>query len=368
MPKKILIIEDESEIRRDLIKALCLSNYETISASDGLDGLKMAFKHKPDLIISDIMMPKLDGFSLLKELQKNPETASIPFLFLSAKSDRNDIRDGMKLGADDFITKPYDLDDLLQAIQIRLKKFDNNESLHNKKFQHLTTSIQKAIPHEVRTPLSIILGYSDYILKKFETISPKDTLEMVENIYNAAQRLNSLFEKYLTYSKLEHLSINKKELEKLKSKKTLITEIIIQDTAISLAQTYQREKDLDLKISNSAINLPEEYFTIIISELIDNAFKFSSKGSPVEIKSDKDTESYHLLIVDYGRGMSEEQIRELDAFIQFERKIYEQQGSGLGIAIVKKILNLFDCEMKINSFPHKYTKIYLRFPLTTADL
>lgn len=368
MPKKILIIEDELEIRRDLIKTLCLCNYETISASDGIDGLKLAFKHKPDLIISDIMMPKLDGFSLLKELQKNPETASIPFLFLSAKSDRNDIRDGMKLGADDFITKPYDIDDLLQAIQVRLKKFDNNESLHNKKFQHLSTSIQKAIPHEVRTPLSIILGYSDYILKKFDTISPKDTLEMIENIHNAAQRLNTLFEKYLTYSKLEHLSLNKEELEQLRLKKTLFTEIIIHDTAISLAQSYQREKDLELKITGAAIYIPEEYFTILIRELIDNAFKFSPNGSPIEIKSEIQNEFYHLTIIDYGRGMSEEQIKELDAFVQFERKIYEQQGSGLGIAIVKKILQLFNSEMKINSFPGKYTKIYLRFPTTSVDL
>ncbi len=360
MPKKILIIEDEMEIRRDLVKTLCLSNYETLSAADGVDGLKMAVKYKPDLIISDIMMPMLDGFGLLRELQKNQETASIPFLFLSAKSDRADIRDGMKFGADDFITKPYDIDELLDAVQIRLKKFDNNENLHNQKFKHLTTSIQKAIPHEVRTPISIILGYSDYLLKKFDSITPKDTLEMIENINGAAKRLNAMFEQYLTYSKLEHLSINNDELENIKSKQTIYADMVIQEIAVSLAQSYGREKDLKFSLTNGSISIPEEYFSILVKELLDNAFKFSPKNSPVDVTTKNGDDEFFLSITDYGRGMTEQQIEDLDAFVQFERKIYEQQGSGLGIAIVKKILNIFDGEIRINSLPGKYTKINVK--------
>lgn len=132
---KILVIEDNQEVRENLVEILALSNFTVLSAEDGTQGVGIAQSKSPDLILCDVMMPKLDGFGVLNILGKRPETAGIPFVFLTAKAERSDFRRGMNLGADDYITKPFYKDELLSVIETRLKKskllkkeFDRSES------------------------------------------------------------------------------------------------------------------------------------------------------------------------------------------------------------------------------------------------
>ncbi len=122
--KKILIVEDNQAVRENISEILGLANYKAISAENGKVGLDMAAKEIPDLIICDIMMPELDGYGVLHMLNKNPKLSAIPFIFLTAKADRSDFRKGMEMGADDFITKPFDDIELLNAVETRLKKSD----------------------------------------------------------------------------------------------------------------------------------------------------------------------------------------------------------------------------------------------------
>lgn len=120
--KKILLIEDNPDVRENTAEILELAQYKVITACNGREGVELAQKEKPDLIICDIMMPVLDGHGALHLLSKNDETASIPFIFLTAKAERTDYRRGMEMGADDYLTKPFDDIELLNAIEVRLKK------------------------------------------------------------------------------------------------------------------------------------------------------------------------------------------------------------------------------------------------------
>ena len=122
MKNKILIIEDNLDVRENLSEILTLSGYETFTASNGKEGVQMALNHLPDLILCDIMMPELDGYGVLRILSKNAAMTSIPFIFLTAKTELTDIRKGMTLGADDYITKPFDDVELLDTIEVRLQK------------------------------------------------------------------------------------------------------------------------------------------------------------------------------------------------------------------------------------------------------
>ncbi len=122
--KKILLIEDNKDVRENTAEILKLAQYNVITAKNGKEGVELAQKEKPDLIICDIMMPVLDGHGALHLLSKNEETSSIPFIFLTAKAERSDFRKGMEMGADDYLTKPFDDVELLNAIQSRLKKKD----------------------------------------------------------------------------------------------------------------------------------------------------------------------------------------------------------------------------------------------------
>ena len=123
--KKILVIEDNEEVRENIAEILGLSDFEVMQAGDGKAGVALALKESPDLIICDIMMPELDGYGVLHLLSKHKETYGVPFIFLTAKSEKADFRKGMELGADDYITKPFDGTELLNAVEIRLKKTES---------------------------------------------------------------------------------------------------------------------------------------------------------------------------------------------------------------------------------------------------
>ncbi len=154
MKKTILIIEDNEEVRENLAEILELSNYHTMLAENGKVGVELALKHKPDLILCDVMMPELDGFGVLHILSKKPATADVPFIFLTAKADKGDVRKGMNLGADDYITKPFDDVELLDAIEIRLKKSERLKESFDKTREGLSSFINEARGYEALKELS----------------------------------------------------------------------------------------------------------------------------------------------------------------------------------------------------------------------
>ena len=120
--KSILVIDDNPDIRDNTAEILELAGYKTFTAENGKRGVEVAQKEKPDVIVCDIMMPELDGYGVLHLLRKNPDTENIPFVFLTAKTEQSDFRKGMEMGADDYITKPFEDIELLNAIEVRLKK------------------------------------------------------------------------------------------------------------------------------------------------------------------------------------------------------------------------------------------------------
>ncbi|ARS36441.1 response regulator [Pontibacter actiniarum] len=176
--KKILLIEDNHEIRENTAEILMLANYEVVEADNGRTGVDLARKEHPDLIVCDIMMPQLDGYGVLHLLSKNPDTAGIPFIFLTAKSEKEDFRKGMNLGADDYLTKPFDDVELLDAIEIRLKKNEILKTDFQKNVEGLNGFIEEAKGYEELEKL-----ISDN--RKLTTLKKKQFLFMEGNRPNA---------------------------------------------------------------------------------------------------------------------------------------------------------------------------------------
>ncbi len=142
--KKILLIEDNTEMRENTAEILELANYSVFTAKNGKEGVEIAQKENPDLIICDIMMPVLDGYGVLHMLSKNQKTSGIPFIFLTAKAERSDMRKGMEMGADDYLTKPFDDIELLNAIESRLKKNDAIKKEFSKSLDGLNEFLSNA--------------------------------------------------------------------------------------------------------------------------------------------------------------------------------------------------------------------------------
>ena len=362
MRKKILVVEDELEMRAGIVKLLELNDYETISASNGIVGLQMALQYIPDLIISDIMMPELDGYELLMELQKYSVTFSVPFLFLSARTDRSDIREGMKLGANDFLTKPFTFKELLEAINTQLDKKEKTHSQFHERFERLRFSIRRSLPHEIRTPMNSILGFTELLIKHFDSKKPEEVKECLQHILVSSHRLNDLLEKYLLYSNLELISSSPEEVKKLQSKITPFSKYLIADIVSYKAEKSNRKPDIQFNLEDATLSIGEEHLVTIIDEITDNCLKFSDTGTPIIVSSKLHPPFYHITFTDHGRGMTSEQINELGAFIQHDRKFYEQQGSGLGLAIVKRIAEIHKGDFSVESELSYFTTVTVVLP------
>jgi len=170
--KKIVLIEDDKDIRETTSEILELADYEVFSAENGKDGVELAKTKKPDLIICDIMIPDLDGYGVLRILSKNPETYTVPFIFLTAKTEKSDIRKGMNLGADDYITKPFDEAELLEVVEIRLKRSENLKKGFNSNIEGLNQFIDEARVEEQLSDISKDRKLKTY--KKKEIIYRED--------------------------------------------------------------------------------------------------------------------------------------------------------------------------------------------------
>ncbi|MGO4822196.1 MULTISPECIES: response regulator [unclassified Flavobacterium] len=166
MKKLILVIEDNEMVRENTAEILGLANYAVITAENGYIGIDKARKEKPDLILCDIMMPVCDGFSVLQELTNCPKTASIPFVFLSSKSEKSDLRKGMNLGADDYLTKPFEEDDLLISIKSRLDKHQNLKKEFSTKISEFNKIIDEASQYVNLDSLTQDLTINNYKKKE----------------------------------------------------------------------------------------------------------------------------------------------------------------------------------------------------------
>ena len=138
---KILLIEDEAPLRGEVAEWLTFEDYEVIKAADGIAGVEAVFRYQPDLILCDIMMPKLDGYGVLLETNANPATVATPFIFMTARASHDDLREGMSSGADDYITKPFTRQELLHAIQNQLEKRTAREQYHQNQIQQVEQAL-----------------------------------------------------------------------------------------------------------------------------------------------------------------------------------------------------------------------------------
>ncbi|SEA35924.1 response regulator [Psychroflexus halocasei] len=194
MSKKVLLIEDDQTVRENTAEILELSDYDVETAADGEIGIQSAIRFQPDIIVCDIMMPKLDGYDVLKALSQHPKTKRLPFIFLSAKTDRNDVRRGMNLGADDYLTKPFEEDDLIHAIESRIAK---TKILQEREIEEVEDSNQLQSFEALKE-----------IIKDFE-IQVYDQNEM---IYEAGQTANRVFLIERGVVKTHQIDQNGKEL------------------------------------------------------------------------------------------------------------------------------------------------------------
>mgnify|MGYP005840650599 CR=1 FL=1 len=361
---KILVIEDEPMVRTVILDILETEGFEVIGGENGRVGVELAIAHIPDLIICDVMMPEVDGYSVLATVRQHPEIATTPFIFLTAKASKADLRQGMELGADDYLTKPFTHDELLGAIHSRIKKQEILNQQSQAKLDNLRNQITLYLPHELRTPLNGIIAGTQFLMEDLENFELSEIREMLQDIHFSAKRLYRLVYNFLLYSDLELLARDPERAQQLRAS-------IVDDPCAIVSQTttdkvneesINRFSDLHLNLQGVSVQIADTSLTKIVAELVDNACKFSQPGTPIQVSSYAQEKYWYLVVQDQGWGMVPEQVANIGAYHQFNRKDYEQQGAGLGLIIAKRLTELHHGSLSINSTPGAGTTVTIKLP------
>jgi CheY-like chemotaxis protein/two-component sensor histidine kinase len=361
----ILVVEDNAIVLESIAESLRVNGYNVLQAMNGIEAIPLAQTHLPHIILSDIMMDGMDGYALLNELRKDPATALIPFLFMSAKTDFEDIRFAMNLGADDYITKPFTPTSLVTTIKMRLSKHALMQSAVHDKIKQLTENLAYAMPHELRTPMTAIMGCADLIKRNLDPLNTEEILLCSELIDTSVRRLYRLIEQFNHYAQLTLIEADAVRRKQLYSQLTMYSGDTIHEFTVEEATRNGRNNDIEIEdnIGDAILPIKPYYLEMIVREVLNNAFKFSASDSPIRIVLSKTSEFYSIIVQDKGRGISKQHIRSIEAFTQFDRQQYEQQGVGLGLALVRKILDLYSGKFIIQSEQGSGTTVQLTLPL-----
>ncbi len=360
--KKILVIDDEEWLREMVQLALTQKGYDVIEAGNGTKGIETARKELPDLVLCDVNMEKVDGYGTLSSLRNEPATASIPFILMTGLADNAGMRHGMELVADDYLAKPFTIDALYAAVEARLKKVQAVRQEAEKKLADLRDNISMMLPHELRTPLNGILAYGEILASDAANLPAHEVAEMGQVIHDSGKRLEHLIENFLIFAQLEILGTDPQKISALRAKQTKAGGPLVERHAREQADLARRPTDLDLQISPASVPMSEDYLAKIVTEVVQNAFKFSPTGKKVEVKLADSSNSVTLSVTDHGRGFETEHITKVGAYMQFDRKMQEQQGLGLGLGIAKQLTELHGGTLTIQSERGAETKVTVKLP------
>ena len=361
---KILTIEDEPDVREIILDILEAEGYEVAGASDGNAGVHLAAAFQPDLILCDVMMPELDGYGVLAALRQLPATATTPFIFLTARTTKGDVRQGMHLGADDYLTKPFTHDELLGAVSARLQRQSVAQVQSQAQLDALRHSIAFSLPHELRTPLNGIVATSQLLLEELEDLDADEMREMLLDIHSSGQRLFRLIQNFLLYAEVELMARDRSRMQELRQLRLDYPAATIEAAAQRQARDWpDRGADLHLRVEDATICMSESALQKIVMELVDNAYKFSPAGQAVRVTAGIQGDRYGLTVADEGRGLSPEQIRSIGAYQQFDRKLHEQQGSGLGLTLAQRLCTLYGGSLELSSKPDQGTIVQAWFAI-----
>jgi DNA-binding response OmpR family regulator/anti-sigma regulatory factor (Ser/Thr protein kinase) len=368
---KILVVEDDSYLRASIKDILEIEHYTVITAHDGREGLEKLNEDPgapPALIVSDIMMPYMDGFEFLDAVRKERQWVSIPFIFLTAKSEKVDMYRGKDLGADDYLHKPFDAEDLLNAVKARLKRHAELEKVQTEIREGQLTDHKKGmlamIGHEFRTPLTLVVAYNE-MLKEFESgqVSDMDMLTFLKGVNDGASRLRRLVENFMLLVELEsgdaakNYSWRKRKIDNPETIFALAQQQIFNSTV---------EHHCNLVIDEELPPLVADFDLVVIAvrELLHNAVKFSSPDKPVILGAQADDSELCIWVEDGGIGIPEHEYANIwKTFYQIDREKRETQGSGSGLAIVRGIVNIHAGRTEVISKMGEGSRLSLYIPL-----
>lgn len=359
--KTVLLIDDDVRLRPVLVEGLEASGYRTLSAPNTALGAELARTHLPDVIVCDIDMPGQDGKGFLKQLRLDPELADRQFILMTGDPSFANPRAGMELGADDFLLKPFSLGDLTRAVAARLKRAEISRHLENRVIDQLRSSLHATLPHEFFTPLAGVFGLTEMLEEELDDLGKDEIRPILRDILISARRLHRTLRNYLHIIALD--APNRPPAGLLEGPQ--VTEAFTAGVKAAIDR-HRRAADVTTDISGARLRCGPAECTALAEELVDNALNFSRADSPVSVVFKPEGGVLKLTVTDEGRGMTPKQLQQLGLFQQHDRKKFEQQGLGLGLALTRRIVLRLGGDLRIDSEPGRGTTVHASIPIAVA--
>ena len=352
----ILIIDDDTSLRVGLSAILQRRGYQVIAASDGQDGLEKVRAARPDMILCDVMMPPPNGFEVRRILSQDAALATIPFIFITARTGIDDRVSGIDEGADDYITKPFEPKELIARVEAVFRRVEVEQAkgraqmkvIAENEMETFRHEILQNFHHELRTPLTNILIPLENILNhKFE--NPEDQTRFIRVALTNADRLESLTTDFILLTNIDHGDMNtiRQPIE--------VETHILAPIRRRLERYRAKEIQLVTHVAMSGnLSAPRKEFTHIVVHLLDNAFKFSPQGGTVDLSiSSDEAGNTTLRVCDEGPGIAPELAEKVfERFFQLSQgNTREYEGLGVGLTIAKAVMEKIGGSIRILDAP-----------------
>lgn len=371
---KILLIDDEVALREEISDWLQLEGYHVVQADDGQAGINCAIQERPDLILCDIAMPDVDGYGVLLEVQSDSALVNVPFIFITAYSSTENIRYGMNLGADDYLTKPFDRQALLDAIQTRLQKKEKKDQLYQQQIQQIEQTLEdekeKAalksrlvamFSHDFRNPLAAIQANVSLLGKSTDGMTPEKRQTLAGRAKRNVSQLIQMLDEMLLVAQMEsgHLEFNPQALDLPAFMDSIVEEFRLIDGAV---HTLTFSHDL-----SGLFHIDASLFRHIAVNLISNALKYSPRGTEVRLSLNQNDETIMLTVQDQGIGIPAASLPHLFEPFHRAENAKTVAGTGLGLSLVRDCVQHHLGEIRVESQVDVGTTFIVEVPLRRAE-
>lgn len=351
----VLIVDDNSQNLQVLADILRNKNYKVATAKSGIKALHFINKRKPDLVLLDIMMPEIDGFEVCRRLKENKETADIPIIFISALTSTEDKLKGFKTGGVDYITKPFQKEEVLARVNAHLKLKKTQKALikANEKLKTAVNTKDKLfsiIGHNLRGPIGSLSSALEMMSEDPDCLSKKERISFFKSLHISVDSAYNLLENLLKWSssQLGTIAFNPVKIDLR----------ILININIELFSSIAKDKDIYLHSEvekSDLIYADEDMLMIIIQNLISNALKFTTKSGEVKVSSAHKEDFIEISVQDTGIGINEKNQKKLfrldEHFTTYGT--HNEKGSGMGLLLCREFVEKHNGHIWIKSEPGK---------------
>ena len=366
---KVLLVDDQPTNLKILRQALEPAGYQILAATCGARALDIAQRARPDLILLDVTMPGMDGFETCRRLKAGPATASIPVLFITARTETEDVVEGFGVGGADYIAKPFRSEEVLArvAAHVRIKRLTAQVRAQNKELEAANREIREAdrrkseylahMSHDLRTPMNAIIGYTRLLLRRSKDVLEERQYRNLENIRTSGDYLLALLNDIIDLAKIESgrmdLKVGEVDLERL-----------VRGCLAAMGPLAKDGVELRMERSfDGSVHTDEDRLRRVLMNLLGNAVKYTDAGS-IAVGLAPHDGGVELSVADTGAGIPRDDLPHIfDEFRQVEGQAGKKpEGAGLGLAIVRKSVALLGGTIGVESREGEGSRFWVRLP------